>query len=131
MSHRFTGVFIAILGASGVGLGAFGAHVLKASLTASGHLDSWRTAVSYQLIHAIAALALWVLLQAVDGAGRTGLLRAAIVCWLAGMVLFSGSIYVLSLGGPHWLGPVTPLGGLALIAGWGCVLALCVSKKNT
>lgn len=130
MSHRFIGVFIASLGATGVGLGAFGAHVLKAQLLATGQLDNWRTAVSYQMIHVVAALALWTLLQAADRPPRPGLLRGAIFCWLAGLILFSGSIYGLCLGGPRWLGPVTPLGGLALIAGWLCVLAASVSKKN-
>jgi len=130
MSNRSIGVFIAIFGASGVSLGAFGAHALKAQLTATGQLENWRTAVSYQMIHVLAALALWTLLHAAERAPRPNLLRAAIACWLAGLVLFSGSIYGLCLGGPHWLGPVTPLGGLALIAGWLCVLAASLSEKN-
>ncbi|MFT3868228.1 MAG: DUF423 domain-containing protein [Nibricoccus sp.] len=130
MSHRFIGGLIASLGATGVGLGAFGAHALKAQLVAAGQLDNWRTAVSYQMIHVVAALTLWALPQADSRVPRPGLLRAAVFCWLAGLILFSGSIYGLCLDGPRWLGPVTPLGGVALIAGWLCVLAACVSKKK-
>lgn len=131
MSHRLTGVLTAFLGASGVALGAFGAHALKAQLTATGQLDGWRTAVSYQMIHVVAALALQaLLLAAADRAPRPGLLRGAIACWLAGLILFSGSLYGLCLGGPRWLGPVTPLGGLALIAGWLCLLVAFASKKT-
>lgn len=130
MSLRFLGVLIALLGTFGVGLGAFGAHALKAQLLATGQLDNWRTAVSYQLIHAVAGLALWALLHAAERAPQPKLLRAALACWISGVVLFSGSIYGLCLGGPHWLGPVTPLGGLALMAGWICVLVASISKKN-
>lgn len=130
MQQRLIGGFIAILGALGVGVGAFGAHALKAQLVTSGQLDNWRTAVSYQMIHVVAALALWAVLQAADRAPQSRLLRAAVFCWLVGLVLFSGSLYGLCLGGPRWLGPVTPLGGLALIAGWLCVLVACVSKKK-
>lgn len=94
-----------LLGFTGVALGAFGAHALKETLTANGTTAAWQTAVLYHLIHAVALVALpgwpWV--------GR---------CWLAGVVLFSGSLYWLALGGPKFLGPVTPLGGLALLLGW-------------
>lgn len=99
-----------IAGASGVALGAFGAHALQASLEASGHTGTWDTAVLYHLVHAVAVLALGL-------SGWSG--RLVGWFWLAGIVLFSGSLYALSLGGPGWLGPVTPLGGLAFILGWG------------
>ena len=105
-----------ILGFLGVALGAFGAHALKATLEAHGSLDAWRTAVLYQLVHSVALLAL--------AAGRgtlPGPTGAAAVCWTAGIALFSGSLYWLALGGPRWLGPVTPLGGLCLLAGWALV----------
>jgi uncharacterized membrane protein YgdD (TMEM256/DUF423 family) len=94
-----------LLGFTGVALGAFGAHALKEALAANGTTATWQTAVLYHLIHAAALVALpglpWV--------GR---------CWIAGVVLFSGSLYWLALGGPKFLGPVTPLGGLALLLGW-------------
>jgi uncharacterized membrane protein YgdD (TMEM256/DUF423 family) len=94
-----------LLGFTGVALGAFGAHALKDTLAAHGTTSAWQTAVLYHLLHAVALAALprwpWV--------SR---------CWIAGVVLFSGSLYWLSLGGPKFLGPVTPLGGLALLFGW-------------
>jgi uncharacterized membrane protein YgdD (TMEM256/DUF423 family) len=101
----------AVLGATGVAAGAFGAHGLKGRLDPEA-LGVFETAVRYQLIHALALLAVGVL-------ARTGgdfRLTAQLLLW--GTVLFAGSLYALSLGGPRWLGPVTPLGGALLIAGW-------------
>lgn len=106
-----------LLGLTGVALGAFGAHALKEQLAASGHVETWRTAVFYQLLHAVALLALAGWRDAHGGADR----RAA-ACWVAGVILFSGSLYWLSLGGPRFLGPVTPLGGIAFLAGWALVV---------
>ena len=103
-------------GFSAVLLGAIGAHALKAPLLAQGTLESWQTAAHYQLAHTLGALGVlvWAALQS----GRqTGLHRVA-GCWLVGCLLFSGSIYILALGGPRALGPITPLGGLAFLAGW-------------
>ena len=97
------------LGATGVALGAFGAHALKKVLLERGTTASWATAVQYQLLHAVALLALPSL------KGDHELTKKL---WVGGVVLFSGSIYGLSLGGPRLLGPVTPLGGLCLIGGW-------------
>ncbi|MCC5885738.1 MAG: DUF423 domain-containing protein [Gammaproteobacteria bacterium] len=103
----------ALLAALGVGFGAFGAHGLKARLGAS--LATWETAVFYQLIHALAIVAVAVLIR--SGAELPGLRS---IGWLfcVGILLFSGSLYVLALGGPRWFGPITPLGGVAFIAGW-------------
>lgn len=108
--------YAAMLGFTGVGLGAFGAHALKSTLLARGTTDSWRTAVTYQLVHSLALLALST--REVD---RESTVRWDVVgnCWLVGTVLFSGSIYGLSLGGPRFLGPITPVGGLFMMAGWG------------
>ena len=103
----------ALLGLSGVALGAFGAHALKPTLEAHGSVETWKTAVLYHLVHAVALLALAGWRDA--HAGPNG--RIAVL-WAAGVVLFSGSLYWLSLGGPRFLGPVTPLGGLAFLAGW-------------
>ena len=101
-----------IYGATGVILGAFGAHALETRLAAD-QLASWQTAVQYHLIHSatLAALALLGVHR-----GR----RIQLPAWLfsLGIALFSGSIYLLVLTGQHWLGPLTPLGGLCLIAGW-------------
>ncbi len=126
------GITCGLLGLTGVTLGAFGAHALKVTLLERGSLATWETAVHYHLIHAVALLALTA------GAGhgekppafRSWLQRAG-WCWTLGVILFSGSLYALALGGPRWLGPVTPLGGLALIAGWtSIVIAFIKTASN-
>lgn len=102
----------ALAGATGVILGAFGAHALQDSLAGRNMTGVWETAVAYQMWHAVALLALAVAPFPLRWAGTVTAL------WCAGILLFSGSLYILALDGPRWLGPVTPLGGLALIAGW-------------
>jgi uncharacterized membrane protein YgdD (TMEM256/DUF423 family) len=104
----------AVLAGIGVTLGAFGAHALEARLTAE-RLATFETAVRYQMLHALAILA--AALLGGERAAFAGLL------FLAGIALFSGSLYLLVLTGVRWLGAITPLGGVAFIAGWG-VLAL-------
>jgi uncharacterized membrane protein YgdD (TMEM256/DUF423 family) len=94
--------------------GAFGAHALKAQLTPE-RLQLWETAVRYQFFHALGLLGVGLVLRSVD----TGALRGAAGLIVAGVVLFSGSLYALSLGAPRVLGALTPLGGLAWIGGWG------------
>lgn len=118
----------ALAGALAVLLGAFGAHGLKERLSADA-LAAYETGVRYQFYHALALLLCAVLArQGVEGT------RAAAICWLAGMVLFSGSIYLLStravtgLSGVEWLGPITPLGGLLLTAGW-ILLAVAAGRR--
>jgi uncharacterized membrane protein YgdD (TMEM256/DUF423 family) len=101
-----------VLGALGVVAGAFGAHALKAWL-APDALAAWETGVRFQLVHALALLAVGLLARQL---GQP--LRGPALALLLGTVLFSGSLYVLALGGPRWLGPVTPVGGLLLIVGW-------------
>jgi uncharacterized membrane protein YgdD (TMEM256/DUF423 family) len=101
-----------ITGAAGVVLGAFGAHALAARLTAS-QLASWHTAVQYHLLHAVVLL---VLALFAVSSGRSVGVPASL--FSAGVLFFSGSIYCLVLGGPRWLGPITPIGGACLIAGW-------------
>ena len=102
----------ALAGASGVALGAFGAHALRARLDPAS-LATWQTAVLYHLIHACALLALALVARAT---GRAVGLPTAL--FAAGILLFSGSLYGLALTGWRWLGPLTPLGGLAFLAGW-------------
>lgn len=92
-----------------VALGAFGAHSLKAVLETNGTLETWKAAVLYHLAHAIALLAL-----ALHG----GVNRGASYLLLAGIVLFSGSLYLLAVTNIRWLGAITPLGGLCFLAGW-------------
>ena len=104
----------AILGALGVGLGAFAAHGLKQRLDAYS-LDIFETAVRYQMYHVPALLAVGLL----EVVGRGGP-SVTIAGWsfTVGILIFSGSLYILSLTGIKWLGAITPLGGLALIVGW-------------
>lgn len=94
-----------------VALGAFGAHALKATLQDSGMLDAWNKAVLYHFLHALALMAI-----ALHGAGN----RAASFLLLAGILLFSGSLYAMALIPPlrDALGAITPLGGLCFLAGW-------------
>jgi len=99
----------ALFGLAAVLLGAFGAHALKPTLILNGSLEVWQTAVHYHFIHALVLLFL--------------ALEEEAPCWIGavfavGIVCFSGSLYLLALTGAAWLGPITPLGGLAFLAGW-------------
>ena len=100
----------ALLGGLAVILGAFGAHALKARL-GNEALGWWQTGVQYQMWHALAvlAIALWD--------ERWARLPARLLA--GGALLFAATLYAMALGGPRWLGAVTPVGGLAMIAGWG------------
>lgn len=110
------------LGGTGVALGAFAAHGLRGRL-APDRLATFETGARYQLLHAVALLAVAALLARLDARAPAGawLTRAA-WCWCAGTVLFSGSLYLLALTGVRWLGAITPLGGAGFIAGWGLLL---------
>ena len=99
-----------------VALGAFAAHGLKARL-APDMLAVFETGVRYQMYHALALLAAAWAATRWPGPFAT----ASGWLFLAGTLLFSGSLYALALGGPRWLGPVTPLGGMAFLAGWACL----------
>jgi uncharacterized membrane protein YgdD (TMEM256/DUF423 family) len=105
----------ALAGAAGVALGAFGAHALKARLTPD-QLAVWQTAVQYHFWHALALVAIGIIISAALPGSTT--LRWAGWLMVAGLVLFSGSLYVLVLSGARWLGAVTPFGGTAWIAAW-------------
>lgn len=107
---RWPGVAAAVAGASAVILGALGAHALHANLSPQ-MLDVWHTAVQFQFWHALALLACALM-------PRTHATHLATVLFVLGIVLFCGSLYALALGAPHRVGVITPLGGLAFIAGW-------------
>ena len=101
-----------------VALGAFGAHVLKDRLTAD-MLNNFETGVRYQMYHALALLAVaW----AVTRWSASRLPSAAGWFFVAGTLLFSTSLYLLSLSGARWLGAITPLGGVCFVAGWLCLV---------
>jgi uncharacterized membrane protein YgdD (TMEM256/DUF423 family) len=115
----------ALLAAVAVILGAFGAHYLKKIVTPES-LQTFETGVRYHFYHAFALLAAGILYEAF----ASKFLKWAGNFFLAGIVLFSGSLYLLCLQPAwRWLGPVTPLGGLCFILGW-IFLALAVTKKN-
>ncbi len=99
----------AVLGATGVALGAFGAHGLKQVIADPHLLEVWDTGARYHLVHAVAVLAACAHPARPVWAARL---------WTLGIVVFSGSLYVMALTDLRWLGAITPLGGVALIAGW-------------
>jgi uncharacterized membrane protein YgdD (TMEM256/DUF423 family) len=105
-----------ISGFLGVALGAFGAHALKARLD-TDLLATFEVGVRYQMYHAFALLAVGWAQTRWPGA----VLNMSGWLFVAGTVIFSGSLYMLSLSGQRWLGAVTPIGGVALLAGWLCL----------
>ncbi|MFL0797779.1 MAG: DUF423 domain-containing protein [Cellvibrionaceae bacterium] len=111
----------AVLGFLGVALGAFGAHGLKSRL-GEDMLAVWQTAVQYQFWHVLALLVVAILLKF----GSSSLLNAAGWAFLAGILLFSGSLYLLAFTGVKILGAITPIGGLAFLVGWGCLVAFVI-----
>jgi uncharacterized membrane protein YgdD (TMEM256/DUF423 family) len=111
-------LFAAFAGALGVLLGAFGAHGLRESIEPR-LMETFQTAVQYQLIH---ALALLLVSLTMGWLGQSLSFEISAYAFMAGIILFSGSLYGLVLTEMRWLGPVTPLGGLCLIAGWLAIL---------
>ena len=108
----------ALSGFVAVAAGAFGAHGLKSRLTPD-LLAVFETAARYQMYHALALVLVGVLaVRRPDGGGTLPSLGAAGWLFLAGTLLFSGSLYVLALSGQRWLGAITPLGGLCFLGGW-------------
>ncbi len=107
----------ALFGLSGVMIGAFGAHGLKALLTAD-QLAIYHTGVDYQFVHALALLLLGALAQ--HQTPKAWQLAATL--FIAGVFIFSGSLYLLVLTDTAWLGAITPIGGMSFIAGWAALL---------
>ena len=106
----------AIAGFVGVALGAFGAHGLRGRLSPE-MLTVFETGVRYHMYHALALMLTSMLMARMGG----WLFTAAAWCFTVGIVLFSGSLYALAMSGVAILGAVTPLGGLAFLAGWACL----------
>ncbi len=99
----------AVMGALAVGLGAFGAHGLKEILERNGTAAIWQTAVFYHFIHTVMLVVL---------AGRQTPASGPWYCFLIGIVIFSGSLYLLAVTNLRWLGAITPFGGVSFIVGW-------------
>jgi len=103
----------AVLGFCAVVTGAFGAHGLKDVLGANGTAAIWEKAVFYHFIHAVMLFIL---------AGRQPFPKVAWWSFLAGIVLFSGSLYLLAVTNVRWLAAITPFGGVSFLIGWGCLM---------
>lgn len=115
LTTKFFLTWAALNGMAAVALGAFGAHGLRGKLPGS-LLSAYETAVQYHFYHVFALLfvSLFIMVRRTDST----LLVLSAWGFAVGMLLFSGSLYGLALGGPRWLGPVTPLGGLCLLMAW-------------
>lgn len=100
----------ALTGFLAVALGAFGAHALDAILDVE-QTGWWNTATQYALVHSVAALTISL-------SGRMGLIRWGGWAFIVGTVIFAGTLYAMALGAPRWMGAITPIGGLSLLAGW-------------
>ena len=109
----------ALLGLLGVALGAFGAHSLKDLLARNQTAAVWDKAVFYQLVHAVMLFIL---------AGRAPLRAGPWLSFLFGILIFSGSLYLLAVTNQRWLGAITPVGGLSFLVGWLWLLIVPVPK---
>jgi len=109
--------FAAISGALSVGLGAFGAHALKSKLESYGNLATYTTAVQYQVYHTLALLIVGLIMTKYTNQWLT----VSSYFMMGGVIIFSGSLYILAVTNIKWLGAITPLGGLGLIMGWICL----------
>ena len=115
----------ALLGILAVAIGAFGAHGLKELLITNGRLDVFETAVKYQFYHALALLIVGVLSEKLDGVG----MKRVTWSFLGGVIIFSGSLYVLAITNISWLGAITPIGGVLMILGWVFMIAGIAKHK--
>ncbi|MDJ0689657.1 MAG: DUF423 domain-containing protein [Xenococcaceae cyanobacterium MO_188.B32] len=125
MARLFLSIAAILAGLSVAG-GAFASHALKEKLSERA-LEIFETGSKYQMYHALALLAIGLLLSRSEIAST--LLNTAGFAFIAGVVLFSGSLYALSLTGIKWLGAITPLGGVAFLVGWGCLAVAAWSFK--
>ncbi len=115
----------ALLGAFGVMIGAFGAHALKPMLEASGRFDTFETAVRYQFYHALALLAVGLLINH----SEDKFLKYSGISFLSGVLIFSGSLYTICFSGIKSFGIIAPIGGLMMVVGWLC-LFYSIIKNN-
>jgi len=124
MTDRQLVVLASLILLTGVAAGAFGAHGLKRVITPD-LLNIWQTAVLYQLVHGLGLLAI----AALGARFGSPLLSLAAAVMFAGVVIFSGSLYILAISGTKWLGAITPIGGAAFIIAWAMV-ALAAYRAN-
>lgn len=122
---RFSIIFAAISGFIAVALGAFGAHALKTTLPAN-YIDVWHTAVLYQFIHTLAILAV----ASLSAFLQTVWQKRSILFFMLGIVLFSGSLYILALVGLGTLGIITPIGGTCFLIAWLCLAVSIIKGKS-
>lgn len=109
MTNTLAARLAALMGFLAVALGAFGAHGLQKVLEQNGRVETWHTAVFYHALHAVMLFVL---------AGQTPLRRGPWWSFLVGIVVFSGTLYLLAVTNVRWLGAITPLGGVAFLTGW-------------
>lgn len=126
MNQRTTLIAGSIFAGLAVAIGAFGAHGLKAMLTANQRVDTFELAVKYQFYH---SLALLIAGLAMNWYGDRKLSYSSLF-FSAGIIVFSGSLYALSLTGMTTLGAITPLGGLAFLIGWAVFIAAVAGKRR-
>ena len=118
MHERLPLLAAGVSGAAAVALGAFGAHVFAQTLADRGTRAVWETATNYHFFHALALLGMAAWMRRTPTGVAAKRATRAVKYWIAGTVLFSGSLYAYALGAPHLLVWITPLGGLGLFAGW-------------
>lgn len=124
MTQKAILIIASLSGALAVSLGAFGAHAFKNTLESLGRTGTFDTAVLYHFVHTVALLAAALMMDKFD----TRYLQYASLAFIFGIILFSGSLYTLSLTGQTKLGMIAPLGGIAFIAGW-VLLLVSVAKS--
>ena len=115
-----------IFGLLTVVIGAFGAHALEEVLLQNGRVDTFETAVKYQGLHALALVLLGILSERLDAT----LIQYAAISMVIGILIFSGSLYILSITNIGFLGAITPIGGLGMIVGW-ILLIIGINKSTT
>ena len=128
MQARTTLATAAIIMFIAVTAGAFGAHGLKAIISPE-MLAIWQTAVTYQMVHGLALLAMGVWMQQQDMVSPSVLLQRAAWAMLFGVLVFSGSLYLLALTGVRLLGAITPIGGLGFLLGWALLAWAAIRKQ--
>jgi uncharacterized membrane protein YgdD (TMEM256/DUF423 family) len=126
MNQRTSLFWGAVIAGAAVAIGAFGAHALKPMLVAAGRENTFELAVRYQFYHAFALLIVGLLGSHI----QSRRLNYSTLFFLAGILIFSGSLYVLCLTGISWLGAITPLGGMSFLAGW-ILLGITIWKHKT